>query len=294
MQPEPAPAIDYATQPPSFTDPDDRPSWAPAGIDLTRPSAARVYDYYLGGFHNFEADRQLAREAIADWPDLPIIMRSNRAFLRRAVARLVELGVRQFLDIGSGIPTSGNVHEVAQGLAPEARVVYVDIDPVAVAHSRAILADNPYARAVHGDVRRPETILSDPAVASLLDLEQPVALLLVALLHFVSDDDEPAAALRTFRSSLAPGSYLVLTHATGEFHPPELTAAHRALYRRTTTPMTMRSRAQVESFFDGFELMVPGVVLSDTWHPDDPSPATDPERLPLWVGVGRRTSDEGA
>jgi SAM-dependent methyltransferase len=265
-----------------------RPSWAPDGIDLTRPSAARVYDYYLGGSHHVEADREMARRAIADWPDLPLIMRANRAFLRRAVARLVELGVRQFLDLGSGIPTSGSVHEVAQGLAPDSTVVYVDVDPVAVAHGRAILDGNPRAAAVRGDLRRPDQILGDPAVTGLLDLDRPVALLLVAVLHFVSADDAPAEAVQAFRRALAPGSHLVITHATADFHPPELTASHRALYRRTSTPMTMRTRGEVEAMFAGFELLPPGVVLGETWHPDTP-PAHDPERVPLWVGVGRRT-----
>lgn len=265
------------------------PEWAPEGVDLTRPSASRVYDYYLGGYHNFEVDREMARQAIADWPDLPLFMRSNRAFLRRAVTRMVELGVRQFLDIGSGIPTVGNVHEVAQGLDPGARVVYVDLDPVAVAHSREILGDNPHATAVRGDFRRPEELLDDPAVSGVLDLEKPVALLLIALLHFVGDDDAPAATIEAFRQRLAPGSYLVLSHATHEFHPPEVTAGHRDLYRnRTATPMTMRGRARVEAFFDGFELLDPGVVLSEVWHPDPGAQGGDPERIPIWVGAGRR------
>src|SRR3954452_21918503 len=165
-----------------------RPSWVPAEVDLSRPSAARVYDYYLGGSHNLEVDRRMAREAISLWPDLPEIMQANRAFLRRAVSYLAGQGITQFLDIGSGIPTVGNVHEVAQRATPAARVVYVDIDPVAVAHSTAILGDNPGAVVIQGDVCQPERILADPQVQRLLDLQQPLVILLMALLHFVADD----------------------------------------------------------------------------------------------------------
>ncbi len=265
-----------------------RPSWVTEGIDLSRPSASRVYDFYLGGFHNFSSDREMAEKAIQDWPDLPLIMRSNRAWLRRAVSYLVEQGVRQFLDIGSGIPTVGNVHEIAQQLAPDSRVVYVDIDPVAVAHSEAILADNPGAGVIAGDFRRPAEILADPEVIKRLDLDQPVAVLLVALLHFVGDADAPADVIATFRDALAPGSYLAVSHATHELHPPELTGFHRELYRNTATPMTMRTRAQVEGLFAGFDLVEPGIVLSDHWHPDRADLAVHAERHPIWAGIGRK------
>jgi hypothetical protein len=257
-------------------------------IDLSRPSASRVYDFYLGGFHNFSSDREMAEQAIKDWPDLPLIMRSNRAFLRRAVSYLVGQGVRQFLDIGSGIPTVGNVHEVAQELAPDSRIVYVDIDPVAVAHSEAILAGNPNATVVAGDFRDPGKILGDSRVTDHLDLDQPVALLLVALLHFVGDDAAPAEVIAGFRDALAPGSYLAISHATHELHPPEVTAFHRDLYRQTATPMTMRTQAQVEGLFDGFELIEPGVVLSEQWHPDVLETVENPERFPIWAGIGRK------
>jgi hypothetical protein len=265
-----------------------RPSWVTDGIDLSRPSASRVYDFYLGGFHNFSSDREMAEQAIKDWPDLPLIMKANRAFLRRAVTYLVGQGVRQFLDIGSGIPTVGNVHEVAQELAPGARVVYVDIDPVAVAHSEAILMENPDAIVVSGDFRNPEKLLCEPAVAEHLDFDQPIALLLVALLHFVDDDAAPAEAIGTFRDALAPGSYLALSHATHELHPSELTEFHRNLYRQTATPMTMRSRTEVEALFSGFDLVEPGVVLGELWQPDAPVEVLQPERFPLWAGVGRK------
>jgi hypothetical protein len=265
------------------------PSWVGDDIDLDRPSVSRVYDYYLGGFHNFSSDRTMAEQAIADWPDLPLIMKSNRAFLRRAVTYLVESGVRQFLDIGSGIPTVGNVHEVAQELAPDAKIVYVDIDPVAVAHSRSILADNPNAAVLAGDFRQPEQLLADLAELGLLDLDQPVAVLLIALLHFVPDDAAPADLIASYAGALAPGSYLAISHATHELHPAELTSAHRQLYRaNTANPMTMRSKVQVEEFFKGFDLVEPGVELSERWHPDEASSVDEAERFPIWSGVGRK------
>src|SRR3712207_4400993 len=176
-----------------------RPSWVPAEVDLSRPSAARVYDYYLGGSHNLEIDRRMAREAISLWPELPTIMQANRAFLRRAVRYLAERGITQFLNIGSGIPTVGNVHEAAQQAHAGARVVYVDSDPVAVAHSRAILAGDERTAVVHADLREPETILDDPTVRTTLDLDQPVAVLMVAVLHFVSDEDDPFGAVARTR-----------------------------------------------------------------------------------------------
>ena len=207
----------------------------------TGPAAARVYDFYLGGFHNFAADREMGRQAIQMWPELPEIMRSNRGFLRRAVEFLVDAGVRQFLDLGSGIPTVGNVHEIAQRLAPDTRVVYVDNDPVAVEHSPAILAGDDRTAVVQRDLRDPEAVLADPAVPALLDLSRPVAVLMVAVLHFVPDEDDPAGLVARFRDAVAAGSYLALSHATaGE--RADRAAEHRGLYQRTATPMTMRTR----------------------------------------------------
>jgi S-adenosyl methyltransferase len=265
-----------------------RPSWVPAEVDLSRPSAARVYDYYLGGSHNLEVDRRMAREAISLWPELPEIMQSNRAFLRRSVRYLAGQGTTQFLDIGSGIPTVGNVHEAAQRVDPRARVVYVDSDPVAVAHSRAILAGDEQTAVIHGDLREPETILEDPMVRATLDLEQPIAVLMVAVLHFVRDDDDPFGAVARIRDRLAPGSHLVLSHASDEGRP-DAAASHRELYSRTPTPMTMRSRDEIARFFDGFDLVDPGLVWLPLWRPDNPSAAAErPERTTGFAGVGRR------
>jgi hypothetical protein len=266
----------------------DRPEWAPAGVDVDRPSAARVYDFYLGGFHNFAADREMGRQAVQMWPELPSIMQANRGFLRRAVEFLAGAGIRQFLDLGSGIPTVGNVHEVAQRAAPEARVVYVDNDPVAVEHSRLILAGDRQTAVVQADLRDPVSVLTDPAVRGLLDLDRPVAVLMVAVLHFVSDEADPGGLVAQFRDATAAGSYLALSHASpGE--QAGRAADHRGLYQRTATPMTMRSREQVVRLFDGYELVEPGVVYLPEWRPDpDDPPVERPERFPGLAGVGRK------
>jgi SAM-dependent methyltransferase len=265
-----------------------RPSWAPDDVDLERPSAARVYDYYLGGLHNFAADREMAARAVADWPELPRIMQANRAFLRRAVRFLAAQGIDQFLDIGSGIPTVGNVHEVAQAALGQARVVYVDHDPVAVAHARALLADDPTTGVVQADVVDVPAVLDDPVTMSLLDFSRPVGLLVVALLHFVPDDRRPDEVLARYRDALAPGSHLAISHASAD-GAPERADGHQALYRRTATPMTMRSRAEVEALLTGFTLVEPGVVFLPEWRPDDPAAAgAHPERFTGYAAVGRR------
>jgi hypothetical protein len=254
------------------------------GIDLDRPSAARVYDFYLGGFHNFAADREMGRQAIQMWPDLPEIMRANRGFLRRAVEFLVGAGVRQFLDLGSGIPTVGNVHEVAQRLAPDTRVVYVDNDPVAVEHSQAILAGDERTAVVLADMRDPDGVLAEPAVQALLDLGRPTAVLMVAVLHFVPDEDDPPGLVARFRDAVPAGSYLALSHATAGEHA-DRAAEHRGLYRRTA----MRTPNQVVRLFDGWELVEPGVVYLPQWRPEPGTPAIErPERMTGLAGVGRK------
>ena len=263
-----------------------RPTWAPREVDIDRPSAARVYDYYLGGSHNFAVDREMAREAIADWPDLPLIMQDNRAFMRRAVRHCLASGIDQFLDVGSGIPTAGNVHEVAQAENPAARVVYVDIDPVAVAHARALLADDPRTGVVHADFLDVGAVLGAPDTRALLDLDRPVALLVVALLHFVGDERRPGEALARYRDALVPGSHLVLSHASAD-GAPQVADDHAALYRRTATPMSMRPHGEVVRFFDGFTLLDPGVVHIPLWRPDG-AILDGRGRNPGYAGVGRR------
>jgi hypothetical protein len=262
--------------------------WAPDDVDLQRPNAARVYDYYLGGSHNFAIDREMARKAIDMWPDLPMIIRANRAFLARAVRFLVRQGVRQFLDLGSGIPTVGSVHEIAQAESPDARVVYVDVDPVAVAHARMILTGNKNATVIQGDLRRPDGILGQPDVVKLLDLDEPVGVLMIAVLHFVPDADDPAAIIAGYRRTLQSDSYIAVSHASDDELPPQLTADHRALYARTPTPMCMRSHAQIVGLLEGWGLVEPGLVRIPLWRPDpgEELPA-DPHLFAGYAGVAR-------
>lgn len=265
----------------------ERPSWAPEDINLDLPSASRMYDYYLGGMHNFAVDRQMADMGTQLWPDLPVIMRANRAFLTRAVTFLLGQGIRQFLDIGSGIPTAGNVHEIAHQIDPTTRVVYVDIDLVAVSHSRAILADNRYTAAVHGDAREPEQILANPRVRDLIDFDQPVGLLLVALLHFIPDEADPAGIVTRFVKATPSGSYLVLSHFSNEGTPEQVEGLLR-LSRATPTPLTLRPKADVIRFFNGLDLVEPGVVYLPQWRPDRADDAADAERYNDFCGVARK------
>lgn len=263
-------------------------AWTPEGIDLRRPSAARVYDYFLGGAHNFAVDRQLAEQIAAMTPNIGETMRSNRAFLRRAVRFLVGAGMRQFLDVGSGIPTVGNVHEIARAAAPDAKVVYVDVDPVAVAHSEAILTGVEHTAVLCADLREPGRILAETRKLGLLDFEQPVALLLAGVVHFVPDGDDPAGALAALTAALVPGSYLLLSHATGDGQPPEVIEA-QSLSARTATQIILRDRAQIERYFTGFTLVEPGLVFIPQWRPDSGEPLEEhPERVGGYAGVGRK------
>ncbi|MEV6671488.1 SAM-dependent methyltransferase [Streptomyces sp. NPDC051162] len=274
----------------------ERPTWAPQGIDLSVPSVSRIYDYYLGGSHNFEVDREAGRRAIDAFPGLPKVMQANRAFMRRAVRYAVGRGVTQFLDIGSGIPTFGNVHEIAQEADPGAHVVYVDHDPVAVAHSRAVLAGNARAAIAAADLRAPTDILAGEEVAGLLDLRRPVALLLVAVLHFMEDRDDPWGAVAELRDALAPGSLLVLTHATTDSGPikPEEGERVEGVYRGVGSPLLMRSHGEVARFFDGFEMVEPGLVPMPMWRPEAAAggragdPGDDPAMYVGFAGVGRK------
>ncbi|MGW0822874.1 SAM-dependent methyltransferase [Streptomyces sp. NPDC002845] len=267
----------------------ERPAWAPRSIDITVPSVARIYDYYLGGSHNFEVDREAARRAMEFMPGLPKIMQANRAFMRRAVRYAADRGVTQFLDIGSGIPTFGNVHEVAQAARPGARVVYVDHDPVAVAHSQAVLAGNEDTDVVAADLCKPEEILASPQVTRLIDLNRPVALLLVAILHFVEDADDPYRAVAELRAALAPGSLLVLTHASYEGIPlpPERAQGTVDVYKDIRNPLIMRSRDEIARFFEGYDMVEPGLVPMPMWRPDTAPEEEDPYSFSGFAGVGR-------
>ena len=265
------------------------PDWVPPDIDTKRANVARVYDYWLGGSHNLLADQDLARAIAAVEPNMRAGVRANRAFLGRAVRFLAGAGVTQFLDIGSGMPTEGSVHEIAQQASPGARVVYADVDPVAVAHSRAILAGHPDAAIVHGDLLEPERILADETTRRLIDFGRPVGLLLVMVLHFVADGHEPWRIVARLRDALPPGSYLVLGHGTNESRPQIAQAAETVYNRSVTTDVHMRSRAEILRFFDGFDLVDPGLVYIPLWRPDSPADVpSDPSKFWGLVGVGRK------
>jgi hypothetical protein len=262
------------------------PGWVPDGVEVTVPNAARMYDYALGGYHNFAVDREFVERAEGLMPGAIASAHANRAFVRRAVRWLVGVGVRQFLDIGSGIPTLGNVHEVAQRMAPESRVIYVDIDPVAVAHSGAILADNPGATVVRADLRRPAQILYHPDVLGFLDFSQPVAVLLNAVLHFVSDDDDPGGILTQVRDVLVSGSHLTISHGTPLPQRASEQESVRQLYHSTPTSVRLRTREQLARLLAGWELVEPGVVTVSEWHPDSEE-GDDPPQPAILAAVAR-------
>jgi hypothetical protein len=247
-----------------------------------------MYDYYLGGTHNFEVDRDAAERAIAAMPYTIQGARGNRDFLRRAVRLLVDSGIRQLLDLGSGIPTVGNVHEVAQRRDPTTRVVYVDIDPVAVAHSTAILRHNHLATVLHADMRDVDAVLSHSRVRDLIDFSEPVGLIMASVLHFVPDSSRPAEIVAGYRDAVPDGSHLVLSHIGAKEEPDNRTgmlADFKAVYQNTTNPVVLRTRPQIEALFDGFGLVEPGVVLVHQWRPDADQEV--PAKLPPgYGGVG--------
>ena len=246
-----------------------------------------MYDYYLGGKDNFESDRRAAEEIYSKIPDLPEVARDNRAFLQRAVRHLAEAGIRQFVDIGAGLPTQGNVHEIAQKVDPSSRIVYVDNDPIVLAHARALLTGSPQGATtyIEADLRNPERIFADPALRRVIDLEQPVGLLMVAVLHFITDDEDPRGLLARYRSFLAPGSHLVLAHATRDDRPAEAVQKMTDVYKRSSAPFVFRTRDRIEALFDGTELLDPGLVFCADWRRD---PLTAPSPAAPWNygGVG--------
>ncbi|WP_423748149.1 SAM-dependent methyltransferase [Frankia canadensis] len=254
--------------------PERREERGPAGrgaLDLKtdQPHTARMYDYYLGGKDHFPADREAAEAAIAAFPNARTTARQNRAFMNRTVRYLAgEAGIRQFLDIGTGIPTSPNLHEVAQEIVPEARIVYTDNDPIVLAHARALLVSTPQGRTtyVEADLRDVERILEAPQLSATLDLSRPVALSMVAIGHFIPDVGDPYGIVRRFLAALPSGSYLVLSHGTADHDPGMEQMAD--IYRGRGIPFRNRNKAEVERFFDGLELVDPGVVLVHYWRPD--------------------------
>jgi len=258
-----------------------------AAIDTTVAHPARVYDYWLGGKDNFAADREAAERVLAVTPGLRERVRANRAFLARAVRYLAaEAGIRQFLDIGTGIPSASNTHEVAQAVAPEARIVYADNDPIVLVHARALLASSPQGitQYIDGDLRDGDAIL-DEATATI-DLSQPTALLLIGILHLITDEEDPYGIVAGLMGRLSPGSYLALSHPASDIHPGQA-EAQRRYNERVSTQQTLRSLDEVGRFFDGLELVPPGLVMVHQWHPG-PDDAPPPDGLSAYGAIARK------
>lgn len=241
--------------------------WARADLDFSTPNVARMYDYYLGGKDNYPPDREAAEQVLESAPEVRSLARENRAFIGRAVRHLAgECGVRQFLDVGSGLPTRSNTHEIAQRARPDARVAYVDNDPVVTSHAQALLATGGQTTAVEADLRWPHEVTDHLDLRALIDFDEPIVVVMTLLLHFLSDEDDPAGVVAAVRDRLAPGSYLVLSHGTLERQPEEVGVAAK-VYERASSRATLRSREQITDLFRGFELPDPGVVYLPEWDP---------------------------
>jgi len=261
-----------------------------SGIDTTTPNVARIYDYLLGGKDSFAADREAARQLIAAIPDVAAIARDNRSFLGRAVRYLAgPAGIRQFLDLGGGLPTQANVHELAQGVAPGVRVAYVDNDPVVASHGQALLASRDRVVMALADLRDPVSVWRHPDVAGLLDWTQPIAVLCTSTLHFVPDEDEPHKIIAEYRDRMAPGSYLAITHGTMEEDPAGERDKAASVYRQASSQLHVRSLADVRRFYDGLELVEPGLVWITEWRPE-PGTAPTGRAQSMRGGVGRKLS----
>ncbi|MFE9024086.1 SAM-dependent methyltransferase [Streptomyces sp. NPDC007808] len=261
----------------------------PVEIDTGKPHPARMYDWYLGGKDNYPVDEAMARQMLALDPRVPVMARVNRAFMQRATRWLAENGVRQFLDIGTGIPTEPNLHQIAQRVAPDARVVYCDNDPIVLAHAAALLrgTEEGVTEYLQADVRDPRTVFE--GARKVLDFDRPMALSLIALLHFVSDDDGAHDLVRRLLAELPSGSYLVISHATADFTPAESAKATAKLEAAGVT-LALRSRAEFTRFFDGLELVEPGVEIPHRWHPElgEPVPGQDDGVIPGYGAVARK------
>jgi hypothetical protein len=259
-----------------------------SGLDTKHAHSARVYNYWLGGKDNYAADREAAEQAIAANPGIVADVRANRAFLARVVRHLAaDCGVRQFLDIGTGLPTADNTHQVAQAVAPEARVVYADNDPVVLAHARALLTGTPEGSTAYldADLRDTSAILRE--AAQTLDFGAPVALMLLIILHLVPDSDDPYGIVATLMGALPPGSYLVLAHPASDIRAADMAEMTKRVNERMSGPKaTMRDRAAITRFFDGLDLVDPGVVQPQQWRPDPDVPA--PAQVTAWCGVARK------
>jgi SAM-dependent methyltransferase len=263
----------------------------PPEVDTSRPHTARVYDYFLGGKNHFAADRETAEKLLVSMPSARIGPRENRAFLGRAVSYLAgEAGIRQFLDIGAGLPATNAVHEVAQAIAPQSRVVYADNDPLVLVHAQALLTSSPAGRTAYlqADLREPEAIVNDPVTQEVLDFGQPVALMLVGVLHFIPDEDGPAEIIATLLDALPPGSYLVSSHITPE-HNPAGTGAAVSTYRGAGLSVQPRDSGEFARLaFSGLDLVPPGVVLVSEWRAADPGPRPTPVEVGCYGGVAHK------
>lgn len=263
----------------------------PQDIDTSKPHSARMYDYYLGGKDHFDVDKQAAERVAEAYPGIFVCARENRAFMHRATRVLArDHGIRQWLDIGTGIPTEPNLHQVAQAIAPEARVVYADNDPLVLKYAEALMRSAPEGRTtyIHADANDPDTLLAAPELTEVLDLTRPVALSLNALLHFVTDAQDPYGLVERLVSELPSGSALAISHCTPDFDP-ETWQKVTDIYTAAGTPVRFRSQAEVARFFDGLDLLDPGIAIGHRWRPDaetEPDESVTDATVSLWVGVG--------
>ncbi len=262
------------------------------GVDANTPNVARIYDYWLDGKDNFAADRVAAEKISEVVPEARAAARANREFLRRAIRFLAGLGVRQFIDLGTGLPTNANVHEVAHQIVPGARVVYVDYDPVVVVHGRALLQADDTTAIVEADVREPEKILEHHELRALIDFDEPVAVLMVGILHFITDTEDPYRIVARSRDAMIPGGYVAICHVTADPRP-QAEAPVTEIYQEATAPMVPRSHDQVRRLFEGFDLVEPGLVYAPQWRPEWTGEPADPVTSFVLAGVGRKPPAPG-
>ena len=268
---------------------------APAGVNSSKPTPARIYDYMLRGHNHFDVDVKAAEQILGAVPEIRDCAWSNRGFHQRAAKWMAERGIRQFIDIGSGLPTVGNTHEVVQRLIPDARVVYVDNDPMVAEHGRALLSDTGTTRVICADLREPETILEAPDLRALIDFSEPAGLLLTAVMMFVSDSQDPWGLVARYVDALSPGSYLALSHLTDDHKPPIVVDRFRAVFDRATERLYFRSKDGISRFFEGLELVppyeggTPDICYTSLWGAEDPVLADSDGARWLYAAVARRT-----
>ncbi|MEU5995712.1 SAM-dependent methyltransferase [Spirillospora sp. NPDC047418] len=269
---------------------------APPGVDITVPSPARMYDYYLGGTDNFEVDRAAADKVKANMPEAGDAAWANRGFLQRSVRWLADHGIRQFIDLGAGLPTMNNTHDAAQDVAPDARVLYVDNDPIVAVHANKLLTDSSGTAFVTADFREPDALFDHEVTRKMIDLDQPVGLLLVAMVHFVPDEDDPYGLIRGYMDRLAPGSYLALSAGTNDRQADRAVGTIRDVYAKSTAAVHMRTREEVTRFFDGLEIVPPHgkagreVAYIGEWGAEDPDAADSDGSRWAYCGVARKTA----